>query len=96
MSLIGHIVIGAELQVFVVFYFIFYFFGLLCFLQERNVVPSLKKTLNEISLEKDAAVVAKVLNTCFLLHLCCHVSDGLIMHAFSLCLLPVMLSRRML
>jgi len=26
---------------------------------ERNVVPSLKKTLNDISLEKDAAVVAK-------------------------------------
>ena len=60
-------------------------------------MPSLKKTLNDISLEKDAAVVAKVLNTCFfLLHLCYHVSDGLIMHAFSLCLLPGMLSRRML
>lgn len=62
-------------------------------------MPSLKKTLNDISLEKDAAVVAKVLNTCFFflfLHLCYHVSDGLIMHAFSLCLLPGMLSRRML
>jgi len=34
-------------------------------LQERNVESSLKKTLNDISLEKDAAVVAKVLNTCF-------------------------------
>jgi hypothetical protein len=39
-------------------------------------VPSLKKSLNDIYLEKDAAVVAKVLNTCFLLHLCYHVSDG--------------------
>lgn len=46
----------------------FIFFGLMCFLQERNVVPSLKKTLNDVSLEKDAAVVAKVSNTCFLLH----------------------------
>jgi hypothetical protein len=33
-------------------------------LQERNVVPSLQKALNDISLEKDAAVVAKVFNTC--------------------------------
>nr|ACG42852.1 t-snare [Zea mays] len=49
-----YIVIGAELQVLVLF-----FFGMICFLQERNVVPSLKKNLNDISLEKDAAVVAK-------------------------------------
>jgi hypothetical protein len=38
---------------------------MICFLQERNVVPSLQKNLNDISLEKDAAVVAKVINTCF-------------------------------
>jgi len=33
-------------------------------------VPSLRKTLNDISLEKDAAVVAKVLSTFLLLYLC--------------------------
>ena len=36
---------------------------LVCDLQEKNVVPSLKKALNDISLEKDAAVVAKVFHT---------------------------------
>jgi hypothetical protein len=29
---------------------------------ERNIVPSLKKAVNDISLEKDAAAVAKVLD----------------------------------
>ena len=57
---------------------------LICDLQERNVVPSLKKALNDISLEKDAAVVAKVFNTClsFLGYFCkiLH-SNLLIMHA---------------
>jgi hypothetical protein len=65
-------------------------------------VPSLQKALNDISLEKDAAVIAKVFNTCLssleyffkIVH-----SDLLIMHACltpSSSLLPGMLSRRML
>lgn len=38
------------------------FWGLIRCLQERNIVPSLKKAVNDISLEKDAAAVAKVLD----------------------------------
>jgi hypothetical protein len=62
-SLREYIVTGAELLVFLVSNFC----DLICHLQERNVVPSLRKTLNDISLEKDAAVVAKVLSTFFVI-----------------------------
>jgi hypothetical protein len=58
-------------------------------------VPSLRKTLNDISLEKDAAVVAKVLSTFFVTAFVLPCTP--IMHAeFSFCLWPGILSRRML
>lgn len=38
-------------------------------MQEENTIPSLRKALKDVSIEKDAAVVGKVLLQINLLHL---------------------------
>lgn len=45
-------------------------FLLLAILQEQNTVPALRKAIKDIAMEKDAAVVARVLNpaTILLVH----------------------------
>ena len=40
--------------------FIYYLIFLGCQLQEQNTIPSLRKALKDVAMEKDAAVVARV------------------------------------
>lgn len=42
-----------------------------CYLQEQNTVPSLRKALKDIAMEKDAAVVARVPKHAASLLVCC-------------------------